>query len=617
MDRLPARRRLLVRQLLTPRRARILVACATPLLLVGSLAAALVLVRPPARHAHAAPMTGLQVRGNQLVTGNGQPVRFLGMNRSGTEYACIQGWGIFDGPSDAASVAAMAAWHINSVRVLINEDCWLGINGVAAQYGGAAYQNAIVNYVQLLHQYGLYAELSLIWTAPGATQATYQREMPDTDHSIAMWQSVATIFKSDPNVVFGIFGEPHNVGWACWLNGGAACASDGLTYPVAGMQSLVTAIRGTGATQPISVPGIDWANNLSQWLQNEPSDPQHALMAEFHQYGDQTCASATCWNSQELPVLQQVPLLTGELGESVNGTCTQTFIDTYMAWADAHGVGYQGWTWDTWGGCGVLITGYSGTPTSGFGQGYQAHLAQLGASSAGDAPGVFHPATSTFLLRNSLTAGPADETVKLGTSSMYPIAGDWTGSGVDRVGVYDSSTATFSLATSNASGASLITFTFGEPGDIPIVGDWTGSGHDGVGVFRPSNGVIYLTETLATGYSTYAMVFGKPGDVPLAGDWSGQGHDTVGIYRPSNGRFYLTNTNCNCIPTANYAVTFGTSGDAPFTGDWTHSGKTGLGVFRDATGQMFLRSDAITTGKADFTLAYGASGDKPIAGHWA
>jgi hypothetical protein len=32
---------------------------------------------------------------------------------------------------------------------------------------------------------------------------------------------------------------------------------------------------------------------------------------------------------------------------------------------------------------------------------------------------------------------------------------------------------------------------------------------------------------------------------------------------------------------------------------------------------MFLRSDAITTGKADFTLAYGASGDKPIAGHWA
>jgi hypothetical protein len=129
--------------------------------------------------------------------------------------------------------------------------------------------------------------------------------------------------------------------------------------------------------------------------------------------------------------------------------------------------------------------------------------------------------------------------------------------------------------------------------------------------------VIYLTETLATGYSTYAMVFGKPGDVPLAGDWSGQGHDTVGIYRPSNGRFYLTNTNCNCIPTANYAVTFGTSGDAPFTGDWTHSGKTGLGVFRAATGQMFLRSDAITTGKADFTLAYGASGDKPIAGHWA
>ena len=52
----------------------------------------------------------------------------------------MQGWGFSDGPTDAASIAAMKAWHINAVRVPLNEDCWLGINGVKPQYGGAPYR---------------------------------------------------------------------------------------------------------------------------------------------------------------------------------------------------------------------------------------------------------------------------------------------------------------------------------------------------------------------------------------------------------------------------------------------------------------------------------------------
>ena len=37
--------------------------------------------------------------GNKLFDGKGQQVKLHGVNRSGTEYACIQGWGIFDGPN--------------------------------------------------------------------------------------------------------------------------------------------------------------------------------------------------------------------------------------------------------------------------------------------------------------------------------------------------------------------------------------------------------------------------------------------------------------------------------------------------------------------------------------
>src|SRR5919202_80489 len=64
-------------------------------------------------HVDAASIGGLHVQGTTLVNGTGEPVRLLGVNRSGTEYACVQGWGIFDGPADAASISAMASWHVN------------------------------------------------------------------------------------------------------------------------------------------------------------------------------------------------------------------------------------------------------------------------------------------------------------------------------------------------------------------------------------------------------------------------------------------------------------------------------------------------------------------------
>src|SRR5438094_6493956 len=55
---------------------------------------------------------GLHVAGSRLLNAKGRRVQFHGINRAGTEYACIQGWGIFDGPHDAKSVAAMASWHV-------------------------------------------------------------------------------------------------------------------------------------------------------------------------------------------------------------------------------------------------------------------------------------------------------------------------------------------------------------------------------------------------------------------------------------------------------------------------------------------------------------------------
>ena len=325
----------------------------------------------------AAATTGLSVAvaGDRLVDGRGIPLQVVGVNRSGTEYACAQGWGIFDGPSDGASVSAMAAWHTNAVRVPLNEDCWLGINGVNPLYSGAAYRKAIGNYVQLLHGAGLLAILDLHWSAPGTQLALGQQVMADADHAPAFWTSVAAFFQSDPGVIFDLYNEPHDISWSCWRDGCTTAAG----WKAAGMQSLLSAVRGAGATQPVLAEGLNWGGDLSQWLAYAPVDPQ--LAASAHIYNFSQCNTATCWTRTIAPVAERVPVVTGEIGEN---DCAGAFVAAYMSWADATGVSYLGWSWNT-ANCAsgpALITSYSGAATP-FGAAIRDHLAGLAGPQAG------------------------------------------------------------------------------------------------------------------------------------------------------------------------------------------------------------------------------------------
>lgn len=340
----------------------------------------------------AASLSGIHVSGNVLVNDQGQTVVLRGVNRSGTEYACIQGWGIFDGPNDAASIQAMRTWGINAVNILLNEDCWLGINGVSSAYGGTNYQQAIANYIQLLESYSIYPILSYTWGAPGTQQATGQASMPDADHAAAFWQSVANTFKGDQAVLFRLKEEPYPAGnsdttaaWQCWRNGGSSC-NEG--YSVVGMQSLINTIRATGATNVIQVPGIQYANTMTQFLNYKPTDSLNNLMGVVDVYpggsspaDTSTCGTTTCYDAEYAPIIAQMPFLVGEFGESVNGdVCSVMNSNILMNWMDQHNTGYLAWTWDTWGtSCGdlSLITSYDGTPHSPNGTNYKGHLAAI------------------------------------------------------------------------------------------------------------------------------------------------------------------------------------------------------------------------------------------------
>ncbi|MER6421080.1 cellulase family glycosylhydrolase [Streptomyces sp. NPDC001137] len=316
------------------------------------------------------------------------PTKLRGVNRSGTEFMCVQNRGIFDGPADNASIQAIKNWRANVVRVPLNEDCWLGINGANPAYSGANYRDAISDYVSRLRQAGLYVILELHWSSGlhigiGSNCWAYasrcQKPMPNSDHTPDFWKSVANTFKSDQAVVFDLFNEPFpnllmfdaKASWRCWRDGGSACI--GFLYPVAGMQTLVNAVRSTGATNYIMVGGINYANDLSGWLTYAPSDPEGKLVASWHSYNFNSCNTQSCWDSQIAPVATRYPLVVGEIGED---DCAHAYVDTLMNWLDSRDLGYLGWTWNTWD-CKSgpsLITDYDGTPTA-YGQGLKNRLA--------------------------------------------------------------------------------------------------------------------------------------------------------------------------------------------------------------------------------------------------
>jgi endoglucanase len=281
----------------------------------------------------ASTLGGIHVSGTRLVDGKGNTVILHGLDRSGTEYACIQGWGIFDGPNllnDDAQVPLMKAWGANEVLIGLNEDCWLGINGVPPAYGGENYIKAIVH--------------------------------ETNDHSPAFWHSVAETFKGDPNVILRLKEEPFpddntdtTAAWKCWSKGdvqyGTASLTPisnvphctGLGYPAVGMQSLVNIVRGAGAKNVIELPGVEFSTTLyspSTTMTSPPTaeDPANdlalGLFGAYYYNEDYTAPAGwnmTAFNGDSDCAGAAVEWSQLKSAASVKGTITSSGAEPYLA----------------------------------------------------------------------------------------------------------------------------------------------------------------------------------------------------------------------------------------------------------------------------------------------
>lgn len=368
------------------------------------------------------------VRDGELVDARtGDPWVPRGVVWGSFETACAQGWGYSaldalggpgrgsgDGSGDggggggaagaageddrdaaaAAQADTLASWAVDTVRLPLNQDCWLGTRGapVSDEFTArtpAGYRAAVDTFVEALNARGMVVVLTLHSRKRIGSPEAGSLAMPDSE-SLAFWRAVAARYADRPSVLFEAFHEPHSrddaagrrvldLDWACWRDGGcrAPVEDDGVpvkaggpTYDAQGMADVVAAIRGAGADQPVLLPGPDRAQDLSAWREWAPADDQ--LVATVHVGSPATVTPAgtadgsgcgrACWRQVLAPLADQVPVLTTELGpdEQVPGSAT-----LHLQWAAEHAVGVLARTWvERPGDPGALVEDLSGRPTA-------------------------------------------------------------------------------------------------------------------------------------------------------------------------------------------------------------------------------------------------------------
>jgi hypothetical protein len=231
------------------------------------------------------------------------------------------------------------------------------------------------------------------------------------------------------------------------------------------MQTLLTDIRNAGATQPIMVGGLDYADDLGDtndsngggqgWMQHAPDDPLNQEAASFHNYQGKGCDNETCWDNSVKLVAAHVPVVTGEFAEDnyLAAGCNansgaSTFDDRYMSWADTNHVSYLAWVWlvddppqqgddacDRHG----LLSSYDGTPIAPNGTAVRDHLTALAASGTSTTTSTTTTATNpgttakpaVRLLSFSDAVVPGGSAVKFSLRSAQKCAGRLTGQTVN------------------------------------------------------------------------------------------------------------------------------------------------------------------------------------------
>jgi endoglucanase len=313
----------------------------------------------------------LHTTGNQVLDASGKPVWLYGVNIASLEWRN-------DGDHVQESVSrAINDWKVDLIRLPLAQDRWFG-KMTNQMDGGAAYRAIVDNIVSTCAAARVYIDLDLHWSDCGKWVneggQLGQHNLPDAN-SITFWQDMATRFKNHPNVIFGLYNEPHDASFAVWRNGGKIkdkpaqqrnITQTRIAYKAVGMQKLYDTVRATGATNVVTVAGLDWGYDLSGVLHG------HAIAGtnfvyETHPYPFKD----TNWDANFGAVSEKYPVYVGEWGfgggrHMNNITNNLVYAHDLMDYIHQHHLSWTAWDFHVAAGP-TLIKNWDYEPTV-FGQ---------------------------------------------------------------------------------------------------------------------------------------------------------------------------------------------------------------------------------------------------------
>jgi endoglucanase len=319
---------------------------------------------------HGKPLP-LKVVGTQLLNSAGQGVRLRGVNTASLEWSSDGE----DGHILATVKTAINDWRANTIRLPLSQDRWFGKAPEQTEQG-KFYRILVRKVVDVVASQGGYIILDLHWSNAGEWGKNIgQHFMPD-ENSLSFWIDVATAYKNHPAVLFNLYNEPHNVGWDIWQKGGqvtekATRKTPIKTYKAAGMQTLLDAVRSTGAQNVVVVGGLDWAYDFSGILQGRQlSDPDgNGIIYDNHAYptkGD----TVERWIAKMERAAKTLPVMVGEFGAEARGDSSgkdEEWVRHVLQALEDHK-----WSWTAWDmhpAAGPrLISNFQCEPTPGFGK---------------------------------------------------------------------------------------------------------------------------------------------------------------------------------------------------------------------------------------------------------
>ena len=292
-------------------------------------------------------------------------VSYRGTNRAGAEYGDDwDGWTgqtyyTFPTPADLATeLQFYADQGFNILRLPIS---WERLQHELSGGLDPSYSDQVMGFVDQanargfgviidLHNYNRYA--TGCFDAAGTQVNSYtQHTMGDgvlgVTHLADVWTKLANLCLARPDVVFNLMNEPHNF---------RVTSDDWFTI----VQTVIDAVRGTGASQLILVPNSR-GSDVDHWSSYAPNggsldsvaalnitDSANNFALDMHAYQDNP-PSTTSYVDLIAPVTQWARdngklLFLSELGVTNNALNGAAALDNLLSYLDANSDVWVGWT---------------------------------------------------------------------------------------------------------------------------------------------------------------------------------------------------------------------------------------------------------------------------------